>query len=163
MPKSLLPMLAESTDAPFHREDWLWEPKLDGYRVVAFVEKGVVRLRSRRGLDLTPQFPGLVAELAAQNAGMILDGELVAFGADGKPSFNALQDRAGRKTPTDIALGEQSIPVVMYCFDLLHFAGIDLTRRPYDVKCLFGWPAPSFIIVPTMPWVMSVRSPYTCS
>jgi bifunctional non-homologous end joining protein LigD len=134
MPTSLLPMLAESTDAPFRRDDWLWEPKLDGYRVVAFVDNGSARLRSRRGLDLTAQFPGLVGELAAQGVDMILDGELVAFGLDGKPSFNALQDRAGRKTPTDIALGEQSIPVVLYCFDLLHFAGIDLTGRPYDER-----------------------------
>lgn len=135
MPASLLPMLAESADAPFHRAEWLWEPKLDGYRVVAFVDSKGVRLRSRRGLDLTPQFPKLVAELAAQNVdGMILDGELVAFDADGKPSFNALQDRAGRKTPTDVAKGEQSIPVVMFCFDLLHFAGIDLTRHPYEER-----------------------------
>ncbi len=135
MPASLLPMLAESADAPFNREEWAWEPKLDGYRVLAFVTKDGVRLRSRRGLDLTPQFPKLAAELAAQNVdGMILDGELVAFDADGKPSFNALQDRASRKTPTDVALGEQSIPVVMYCFDLLHFAGIDLTRHAYEER-----------------------------
>jgi bifunctional non-homologous end joining protein LigD len=135
MPATLLPMLAESADAPFHREEWLWEPKLDGYRVLAFITRDGVRLRSRRGLDLTPQFPKLVAELAAQNVdGMILDGEIVAFDADGKPSFNALQDRASRKTPTDVTKGEQSIPVVMYCFDLLYFAGIDLTRHPYGER-----------------------------
>ncbi|MFO1310761.1 MAG: non-homologous end-joining DNA ligase [Burkholderiales bacterium] len=134
MPKSLLPMLADSADAPFHREGWSWEPKLDGYRVMAFVDKDGARLRSRRGLDLTPQFPRLAAELAAQDADMILDGELVAFDAEGRPSFNALQDRAGRKTPTDIAAGERSIPVAMVCFDLLHFAGIDLVRRPYGER-----------------------------
>ena len=135
MPATLSPMLAETADAPFSREGWVWEPKLDGYRVLAFIASDGVRLRSRRGLDLTLQFPKLVAELAAQNVdGIILDGELVAFDADGKPSFNALQDRASRKTSTDVALGEQSIPVVMYCFDLLYFAGIDLTRHPYDER-----------------------------
>jgi bifunctional non-homologous end joining protein LigD len=130
-----LPDARESADAPFNRDDWLWEPKLDGYRVLAFVTKDGVRLRSRRGLDLTPQFPKLAAELAAQNVdGMILDGELVAFDADGKPSFNALQDRASRKTPTDVALGEQSIPVVMYCFDLLHFAASTSRVLPYEER-----------------------------
>jgi len=135
MPTSLSPMLAESTDAPFQRDGWLWEPKLDGYRVLAFIDKHGVRLRSRRGLELAPQFPKLVAELASQNVdGMILDGELVAFDADGKPSFGALQDRAGRKSATDIAQADQSTPVVMFCFDLLHFAGVDLTAQPYEAR-----------------------------
>ena len=49
------PMLAEIGDAPFHRADWMWEPKLDGYRVLAFIDEQGVRLRSRRGLELAPQ------------------------------------------------------------------------------------------------------------
>ena len=62
---------------------------------------------------------------------MILDGELVAFDADGKPSFGALQDRAQLKTEREIAAADQSTPVVFYCFDLLYFAGIDLRKSPY--------------------------------
>jgi bifunctional non-homologous end joining protein LigD len=62
---------------------------------------------------------------------MILDGELVAFNGTGKPSFGALQDRAQLKTEREIAAAEQSTPVVFYCFDMPHFAGIDLTRTPY--------------------------------
>src|SRR5882672_763563 len=93
MPATLAPMLAESGDAPFNRTEWMWEPKLDGYRVLAFIDEHGVKLRSRRGLELAPKFPELAAELAQQVAGgMILDGELVVFDASGKPSFGALQE-----------------------------------------------------------------------
>ena len=132
MPAKLAPMLAESGDAVFNREDWMWEPKLDGYRVLAFIDEEGVKMRSRRGLELSGTFPRLAAELGKQAArGMILDGELVAFDAGGKPSFAALQDRAQLKTEREIAAADQNAPVVFCCFDLLHFAGIDLRNAPY--------------------------------
>jgi bifunctional non-homologous end joining protein LigD len=132
MPATLAPMLAESGDRAFNREDWVWEPKLDGYRVLAFVDARGVKLRSRRGLDYAPTFPALAAEIGKQGAGaMILDGELVAFDAAGKPSFAALQDRAQLKTERDIAAADRNAPVAFVAFDLLHFAGIDLTQAPY--------------------------------
>jgi bifunctional non-homologous end joining protein LigD len=132
MPSKLAPMLAEIGEAPFNRPDWMWEPKLDGYRVLAFIDEGGVKLRSRRGLELAPKFPQLVAELRKQLvSGMILDGELVAFNGEGKPSFGALQDRAQLKTEREIAVADQSTPVMFYCFDMPYFAGIDLTRSPY--------------------------------
>src|SRR5579862_4052153 len=87
MPQKLLPMLAEQGAAPPRDGRWLYEPKLDGYRVVVFVSERGVRLQSRRGLDLSGPFPEIVAELAQQSVGsMILDAEIVAL-ADGKPSF----------------------------------------------------------------------------
>src|SRR5438093_934939 len=52
MPATLAPMLAEPGEASFHRAGWMWEPKLDGYRVLAFIDARGVRLRSRRGLEL---------------------------------------------------------------------------------------------------------------
>jgi bifunctional non-homologous end joining protein LigD len=132
MPTAIAPMLAEIGDKPFHRGEWMWEPKLDGYRVLAFIDGQGVKLRSRRGLDLSDKFPRLVAEIAEQAVhGMILDGEIVAFDAGGKPSFAALQDRAGLKTERDIAAADKTWPVVFVCFDLLHFAGIDLRKSPY--------------------------------
>jgi bifunctional non-homologous end joining protein LigD len=132
MPASLEPMLAEIGAAPFNHPDWMWEPKLDGYRVLAFIDGKEVRLRSRRGLDLAPAFPGLVEELGRQAAGrMILDGEIVALDAAGRPSFNALQNRARAKTATEIKVAEREVPVVYYCFDMPYFAGVDLRQAPY--------------------------------
>jgi bifunctional non-homologous end joining protein LigD len=147
MPAKLAPMLAETADKAFNKPDWLWEPKLDGYRILAFIDEDGVRLRSRRGLDLSAQFPGLVAELRRQDVrGMILDGELVAFDAGGKPSFGAMQDRAQLKGEREIAAADAANPVVFFCFDLLYFAGIDLRASPYGdrrrylAQCLLPTP-----------------------
>jgi bifunctional non-homologous end joining protein LigD len=118
-PASLSPMHAELGDAPFDHSDWMWEPKLDGYRALAFISEKGVTLKSRRGLDLDA-FPRLEGELAQQAVNtMVLDGELVAFDATGKPSFNAMQNV------------QPNTPVLFYCFDLLHFAGLNLRKAPY--------------------------------
>jgi len=147
MPDRLAPMLAETGDAPFAKPEWKWEPKLDGYRVLAFIGGNGVRLRSRRGLELAPQFPELAAELGKQAVdGMIVDGEVVAFDAQGRPSFAALQDRAQLKTAREIAAAEKATPVVFFAFDLVYFAGVDLRafayddRRRYLTQCLLPSP-----------------------
>jgi bifunctional non-homologous end joining protein LigD len=133
LPAKLAPMLAESGDAPFTHDDWLWEPKLDGYRVLAFVDGDRVRLKSRRGLELADTFPRLAEALREQAGGgsMLLDGEIVAFDAQGRPSFNTLQNRFQLKSAVDIAAADRNVPTVFFAFDLLHFAGIDLRARPY--------------------------------
>lgn len=143
MPTRLEPMKAEIGEAPFSHADWMWEPKLDGYRVLAFIDAQGVRIRSRRGLELAATFPGLAEELRQQAAGgMVLDGEIVAFDAAGRPSFNALQNRFQLKNPRDIAAAESNTPVVFFVFDLLHYEGIDLRkaayrdRRRYLSQCL---------------------------
>ena len=133
MPAKLAPMLAESGDAPFNRADWMWEPKLDGYRVLAFIDErrreAALAARARARRRLSRSSPRSSASRPCD--GMILDGEIVAFDASGKPSFDALQDRAQLKTEREIAAADQNTPVVFYCFDLLHFAGIDLRKAPY--------------------------------
>jgi bifunctional non-homologous end joining protein LigD len=133
MPDSLAPMLAMTGEAARSNPDWLFEPKLDGYRVIAFIAGTAVRLRSRRGIDLTAQFPEIVSELAALGADrMILDGEIVVLGEGGRPSFNALQNRAQRRGAQDIAQAARETPAVLVCFDLLHFAGINTRSAPYE-------------------------------
>ena len=133
LPANLAPMQAELGEAAFNRPDWMWEPKLDGYRALAFIDAKGVQLRSRRGLELAKDFPRLAAELAKQSVNaMVLDGEIVAFDPGGKPSFNALQNRSPQ--------------TVFYCFDLLNFEGIDLRklayadRRRYLAQCLLPSP-----------------------
>src|SRR5215469_1579885 len=131
-PQRLEPMLAESAERGASDPQWRYEPKLDGYRVIAFVGEDGVQLRSRRGLDLTVSFPELASELAAQpGKPMILDGEIVALDGGGQPSFHALQTRAQLKTAAEIAAAQRETPVVLVCFDLLHFAGLNLRGAPY--------------------------------
>jgi bifunctional non-homologous end joining protein LigD len=135
LPERLRPMLAESGGTPVSAAGWGYEPKLDGYRVLASLSRGAVRLRSRRGLDLTRCFPELVAAVAAQETGqLLLDGEIVALDAAGRPSFNALQNRAQLKSAAEIGSAQRESPVVLVCFDLLHFAGINLRAAPYAAR-----------------------------
>jgi bifunctional non-homologous end joining protein LigD len=132
LPKKLAPMLAEVADVLRSESNWTYEPKVDGYRVLAFIEKGEVRLVSRRGIDLTKPFPEVVADLGAQAVDtMILDGEIVALGADGRPTFNALQNRAQAKSAQQLADAQRTSPAIFLCFDLLHFAGLNLRDAPY--------------------------------
>ena len=121
LPATLAPMQAEVGDKAFNHTDWMWEPKLDGYRVLAFVEGDTVKLRTRRGLDLAANLPKVCAELRKQAVEtMILDAEIVAFDSEGRPSFGAMQNRS-----------PQTERAVLYCFDLLHFAGVNLRQAPY--------------------------------
>lgn len=144
LPQNLSPMLAESGDEdPVTRADWSYEPKLDGYRVLAYIDNNEVFLQSRRGIDLTPMFPEVVEDLQRQCIDtMLLDGEIVALDDDGRPSFNALQNRAQRKSAKELAAARRENPVILLCFDLLHFAGMNLRgatyqeRRRYLTQCL---------------------------
>jgi bifunctional non-homologous end joining protein LigD len=145
-PTKLAPMLASDADEPSTRPGWFHEPKLDGYRVLAFIAEGKVTLRSRNGLDLTGSFPTLVSELAAQPLQpMILDGEIVGF-ENGRPSFNAMQKRSQLASEREIAAAEQSLPTVFYVFDILHVLGMNLRgaayedRRRYLSQCLTPLP-----------------------
>jgi bifunctional non-homologous end joining protein LigD len=142
-PRRLAPMLAEIGEVLRTDVQWRYEPKLDGYRVLAYLERGKVRLISRRGLELSGAFPEIVAELAAQAVEhMVLDGEIVALDEQGRPTFNALQNRAQLKSSAEIARAQQQTPVILVCFDLLHFAGLNLRdasyleRRRYLTQCL---------------------------
>ena len=121
LPNEVQPMHAQPGEAVFNSPEWMWEPKLDGYRALAFIDRKAVRLRSRRGLELGEDFPRLVTELAEQSVDtMVLDGEIVAFDPRGRPSFGAIQNR-----------GSGVERAVFYAFDLLYFAGMDLRKSPY--------------------------------
>ena len=96
-PAFLPPMLATPGKAPFDDPGWVFEPKWDGYRLQAIVSGGRVVLRTRNGADGAAYFPELLGPptwLAAPEA--IVDGELVALDADGRPDFGLLQVGAGR-------------------------------------------------------------------
>lgn len=143
LPNEIAPMLAEPGQNLESDPRWSFEPKLDGYRIIAFIEGDSVFLQSRRGQDYTALFPEVVAELKAQCVGsMILDGEIVALDAEGRPSFNAMQNRAQVKGPKELAEAQRQSPVIYICFDLLHFAGVNLRgasheqRRRYLSQCL---------------------------
>lgn len=120
------PMLATLTDAPFKKQGWYFEPKLDGIRGLAYIKDGKVELYSRRGLIITRQYPGLVKQLSELKQNLVLDGEIVALDKSGRASFQQLQSRSGLTRPHEIALAEKRVPVTYYIFDILYKDGEDL-------------------------------------
>ena len=123
-------MLAETRDEPFSKAGWLFEVKLDGYRMRAACQGGAPILYSRKGLDFTESFPEIARAIKAiPFEGMILDGELVVLNESGHPSFNKLQARAklGAREAKRAAIES---PATLYVFDLLAFEGYDLRKLP---------------------------------
>jgi bifunctional non-homologous end joining protein LigD len=129
-PQAAKPMLAALADGPFSRPGWVYEPKLDGARVIALVKDGKATLLSRRGLDVTQQYPALAAELGEQTANVVLDGEIVALDDDGRPSFELLQTRLNARKPSEVQKAEAAVSVLYYVFDILHLDGSNLARVP---------------------------------
>jgi bifunctional non-homologous end joining protein LigD len=129
MPSAITPMLATPVDKPFDSPDWLFEIKWDGYRAVAFIENGKVRLVSRNQNDLTGQYPelhDLPNLVKAKNA--IIDGEIAALDEQGRASFSLMQQRTVIRSGGRRTAGRPDVPVVYYVFDLLYADGYDLRR-----------------------------------
>ena len=137
-------MLATRVEAPFDDPGWWFEVKWDGYRAVLAADSGRIRARSRRGLDLTGPFPEL-SRLPLPD-GVAVDGEVVAFDENGKPSFSYLQQRTGfggRGTKADVGVN-------FVVFDLL-YRDESLVARPYEERVgrLIDLALPSPMVVPT--------------
>jgi bifunctional non-homologous end joining protein LigD len=131
MPNAIYPMLATSIEDPFDDPEWLFEIKFDGYRAVAFINKGKVRLVSRNQNDLTAQYSELhtLPEfIKAETA--ILDGEIAAFDDQGRSSFSLMQQRTGIRDGRRRVASRSDVPVLYYVFDLLYVDGYDLHRVP---------------------------------
>ncbi len=135
--KSLRPMLATQVARPFSRPGWIFEPKLDGVRALAFVSRAKtgaaarVDLRSRRGNAMNAQYAEVVAALADQSVdSAVFDGEIVAINEDGAPDFQELQARINLSKPAEVQRAAAATPVYYYVFDLLYLNGHDLTRVP---------------------------------
>jgi len=129
MPTVIHPMLATTTAKAFDNPDWLFEIKWDGYRAIAFIEDGRVRLVSRNQNDLTKQFAelgSLPQFVKAENA--ILDGEIVALDDEGRPSFSLMQQRTGFQPGKRRLARREGVAVIYYAFDLLYLDGLDLRR-----------------------------------
>jgi bifunctional non-homologous end joining protein LigD len=125
VPTGLSPMLPSIAERPFSNPNWLFEPKLDGYRVLGTVQGNDVRLASRRGLDCSNEYPWLVEALRQQPyRDAIFDGEIVALDEHGKPSFQLLQNRASERRPF----------LLYYAFDLLYRDGYDLRGVPLEQR-----------------------------
>jgi bifunctional non-homologous end joining protein LigD len=125
MPQTIHPMLATLIGEAFSKKGWLYEIKWDGYRAIAFVRGGRVRLMSRNQISFNKRYPGIakdLADLPAKTA--ILDGEIVCMNEKGRPNFQQLQNWTEQHEGT----------LRYYVFDLLYLDGHDLRSEPLLVR-----------------------------
>jgi len=129
-PGWLPPMLATLVEAPPKGSGWIYEPKLDGVRVLVHVTGGKVRLWSRNRKPLEGGYPELVTALETASRGdAVLDGEIVAIDPDtGLSSFARLQQRMQLRDAVRAA--RTGVAVRLYLFDCLYYEGVDLTNLP---------------------------------
>ena len=117
------PMLLLKSSSLPDDDGWIREIKLDGYRAVAFKSAGKLHLRSRNDNDMAVRYPTIARALAKLPDDTVVDGELAALDADGRPSFNLLQN-----------YGNSTGPLVYFLFDLLVLSGRDLKKDPLETR-----------------------------
>ncbi|KUN48798.1 ATP-dependent DNA ligase [Streptomyces avermitilis] len=124
-------MLSTPVPKPELRPGWAGEPKWDGFRAGVSVNAGRVVLRSRRGTEMGPAFPEVVAGAVQLSEATALDGELVVWDAAGRLAFERLQNRLARRG-AGAARAAEEWPAHFVAFDLLRLSGTDTTRWPYQ-------------------------------
>ncbi|MFL5554238.1 MAG: DNA ligase D [Gemmatimonadaceae bacterium] len=130
-PHKVEAMHCETSDEAFTRDGWLFELKLDGYRLIASKSKGEALLLTRNGNDYTGVFPEIARAVKALPFDeCIVDGEVVVCDDKGIPSFARLQQRGRLSSPLDIRRAAVELPATFYAFDLLAFEEFDLRSLP---------------------------------
>ena len=135
LPGVIEPMKATLATLPEDDEGWAYEIKWDGVRALAYCEPGHLRLVTRNGKEVAHRYPevrGILEQLGAREA--LLDGELVAFDDEGRPSFQRLQRRIHVESDAAIRRLRESTPVTYMVFDLLHLDGRSLMGLPYEER-----------------------------
>jgi bifunctional non-homologous end joining protein LigD len=119
LPEFFKPMLATLVDEPFTDPEWIFEPKLDGYRTLAFIDKSGVQLYSRNHISLNKKFYSIAKVLEQLPLQAVIDGEVVGMNEDGKIDFQALQN--ADRNPDQL---------IYHVFDLTFLQGNDITHIP---------------------------------
>jgi len=120
IPEAVKPMLATLVNEPFDNPEWTFEVKWDGYRSIAYINKGTIELSSRNNKSFTEKYYPLVDAMKDWSINAVLDGEILVIGKDGKANFSALQNWRS----------EADGDLVYYAFDLLWYEGRDIMGLP---------------------------------
>lgn len=122
--KDIKPMLLGEVDEVFDSKEYLYEVKYDGIRVLVFVSKDKVVIRSRYGIDITGLFPEMMVLCKMVKRNVIFDGEIIMLD-NNKVSFSKLQKRIHLKNKKTIEFLSKTNPVIFICFDVI-YEGKDL-------------------------------------
>jgi bifunctional non-homologous end joining protein LigD len=134
-PGAIVPMLAKLAPLPASDEGWAVEVKWDGVRAIAYCRPGRLELQTRNLNAVTDSYPEvrrLSRQIGARDA--VLDGELVVFDEQGRPSFELLQRRIHQTSDAVVRRRMKSHPVVYLIFDLLYIDGRNLIEEPYTAR-----------------------------
>jgi len=132
LPDSIRPMLAAAGSLPADDDGWAYEVSWDGVRAIVSIDGGRVRAVDADDRDITASFPELRA--AGEKVGprpAVLDGEIIALGADGRPSASRLQRRLNVSARAEVTRRAREVPVTYVVFDVLHLDGESLLGLPY--------------------------------
>jgi bifunctional non-homologous end joining protein LigD len=135
LPDRIKPMLARSGELPRDERKWGFEVKWDGIRTVAFLDHGHITLQGRNFTDFTSRYPEvreLARELGARR--LILDGEIVALDAEGRPSFERLQARMNLASDSAVRRRVKDTPVTYVIFDVLYIDGHSAFPLAYEQR-----------------------------
>ena len=124
IPADVSPMLATLVNKPFDHEDWRYEVKWDGFRAIAYMNKGKVDIRSRNNKDFNKKFYPVFNTLRDWNINAVVDGEIIVIDDNGTPDFNALQQWRS----------EADGHLVFYLFDILWLEGYNLMNVPLSLR-----------------------------
>jgi len=143
-PKFIEPMRCKAVTKLPEANQWSFEIKWDGYRCVAVKSRGKVTLLSRNEKSLSARFPQVVVALEALAEDCVMDGEIVAFDEESRPSFQLLQNSQSNEAP-----------ILFQVFDLLHRDGrslltIPLEKRREELAALLGEPSDPLRISPLL-------------
>ncbi|MGI8926691.1 MAG: DNA ligase D [Tepidiformaceae bacterium] len=135
MPQHLQPMLAKQASLPADDARFAFEVKWDGVRAISYVQGGRILIESRNQRDVTRQFPELrELGVALGSREVVLDGEIVALGPGGAPSFERLQTRLGLTSESVIRRRARETPIAYMLFDLLYLDGHSTLELPYHER-----------------------------
>jgi bifunctional non-homologous end joining protein LigD len=128
-------MLATLATKPPEGPGWAWELKWDGIRALVLAQDGALRLWTRNGNEITGRYPELnpLAD-ALDGHAALLDGEIVTFDDQGRPSFERLQSRMHLASDSAVRRRMRDIPATYVIFDLLYLDGHSTLRLPYEER-----------------------------
>lgn len=137
MMDAMRPMLAtpsRTPGVPPSGPGWVHEVKWDGIRALAETRADGIRLLNRTEGDITVAYPEVAAGAAGLPDGLVVDGEVVALGPDGTPSFHAIMPRMHVRDAARAARWAAERPVTFVVFDVLRVGGQDVTARPWTER-----------------------------
>ncbi|GFN30804.1 ATP-dependent DNA ligase [Paenibacillus xylaniclasticus] len=124
------PMLLEKVDKPFDDERYVFEPKIDGHRLLLSLNKGKVTLYTRHNNDVTRQYPELHNVPTSEDCDVILDGEVARLDENGWIDFELIMERFKTSKSTKIRKYSKTKPAHYYVFDILFYNGEDMRSKP---------------------------------